>query len=128
MGGVKQGRVQPLNSTAAVGTDRRSFLIKAGGAAATLALPGRTGALTADGGSQATEAARLNRLFERIFSEQMREAPQAMTSLGLDTGAGAWARSKLDDPSRAHADRLIQLQRRWLSLLGRINPKQLPEM
>ena len=48
-----------------------------------------------------------------------------MTSLGLDTGKGAWARSKLDDQSRAHADRLIPLQRRWLARLRQIDLRQL---
>ncbi|MGH8201142.1 MAG: DUF885 domain-containing protein [Steroidobacteraceae bacterium] len=106
-------------------TDRRSFLIQAAGATAAMVLPGRAGALSGEGGAPATEAARLNRLFERIFNEQMRETPQTMTSLGLDTGKGAWARSKLDDQSRAHADRLIPLQRRWLAQLRQIDLRQL---
>jgi uncharacterized protein (DUF885 family) len=124
MGTLKQGR-EPLESTAAVVTDRRSFLIQAGGATAAMVLPRRAGAVTGDGGPPATEAARLDRLFERIFNEQMRESPETMTSLGLDTGAGAWARSKLDDESRANADRMIQLQRRWFAQLGQIDVRQL---
>lgn len=128
MGSMKRGRAQPLKSSPIVVTDRRSFLIEAVGAAATMALPGRAGALTGDGGPPASGAARLNRLLERIFNEQMREEPETMTSLGLDTGEGAWARSKLDDRSRAHADRLIQLRRRWLSQLGQIDLRQLSGM
>lgn len=128
MSEVKQGRAQSLESTAAVVTDRRSFLLMAGGTAAAMVLPGRAGALAVGSGPPATEAARLNRLLERIFNEQMRESPETMTSLGLDTGTGAWARSKLDDQSRAHADRLIQLQRRWLAQLGQIDPPRLSGM
>ena len=54
-------------------TGRRSFLIQAGGVTAAMALPGRAGALSGEGGAPTAEAARLNRLFERIFNEQMHE-------------------------------------------------------
>ena len=43
--------------------------------------------------------ARLNRLFEEIFQEQVSDSPELATSLGLDKGANAKLKSLLDtDP------------------------------
>src|SRR5579862_5642119 len=47
--------------------------------------------------SEAT--ARLNALFEVFMDERLGKNPQQLTTLGLDTGKYAWARSKLNDAS-----------------------------
>lgn len=67
------------------------------------------------------QAAKLQVLLERIFEEQLAQEPQTMTSLGLDVGADAWARSRLDDQSVEHLARVAQLQRRWLAELKTID-------
>jgi uncharacterized protein (DUF885 family) len=118
-----------LADSTALSVDRRSFLIRAGGMVVALAAPSIRGAVTRDtSAGKAADVTRLNRLFDRIFDQQMREEPETMTSLGLDTGAGAWARSKLDDRSRAHDARLIRLRERWLMELGQVDPKHLSGM
>lgn len=71
------------------------------------------------------EAAKLTGLLERIFKEQLEQSPQAMTSLGFDTGEGAWARSKLDDQSVGHMEHMIRLQRGWLAQLRSLDRQQL---
>lgn len=71
------------------------------------------------------EAARLNAVLDRIFKEQLRESPQNMTSLGLDTGEDAWARSRLDDQSAAQIDRMIRLRRSLLEELRTIDRSRL---
>jgi len=96
--------------------DRRSFLIGACGLATTAALPAA---------ASAGATAQLDSLLEQCFQEEMRASPQTLTSLGLDTGAGAWAKSKLNDASRAHIERMIRIWERWLRDLGRIDPAQL---
>ena len=121
--GMKQDRAHLLTATTVAG--RRSFLLKAGGVTAVLALPRIGAALTGGGRPQANDRARLKALLEGIFDEQMREDPESMTSLGLDTGAGAWARSSLNSRSRVHTERLIQLQRGWLSQLEDIDSRRL---
>jgi len=49
----------------------------------------------------ASEAARARAVYEAIFDELLTVSPQAATTLGLDTGRRAAARSKLDDRSPA---------------------------
>jgi uncharacterized protein (DUF885 family) len=94
--------------------DRRLFV--AGAAATGLA----SNALAAP-----DEAARLTAVLDRIFQEQQAEQPQSMTSLGLDKGVGAFARSRLDRQSRAQALRMIRLRSGWLANLKTIDRTRL---
>ncbi|MDR7101235.1 DUF885 domain-containing protein [Croceicoccus sp. BE223] len=75
---------------------RRHFL-QAGSGLAAFLLAGRPAAAVA-----ATPAdARLRALMERVAWGGFRIDPSGLTALGLDTGANAWARSRLTGPSRA---------------------------
>jgi uncharacterized protein (DUF885 family) len=100
-------------------TDRRTFLVTALGTALAISRP-RAGS--------ATDADKLDALIERMFSQEMRESPQDMTSLGLDTGSGAWARSKLNDASRSHIEHMVKLRQRWAKELEQIDAKRLSGM
>ena len=107
--------------------DRRSFLVAAAVTGA-LAGPGRALAR-----AQATgEAAKLNALLERIFNEQLASSAMLAAWLGLDTGANAGVKAKLDMLSdtdiaanealyrRAHAD-LHAIDRSALHGMDRVN-------
>lgn len=106
--------------------DRRRFLAGTSSAALALAITSRSAG--AQPASSTDDAARLKALLTRIFDEQMKEQPQFMTSLGLDHGAGAWAKSKLDGQSSAQMARVTQLRQRWLAQLERIDRKRLSGM
>jgi len=79
--------------------DRREFLSTSGAAALTLPLLSGFAVGRAAAQAPATAAsgdARLNTLFESIFQEQVRTSPFTATFLGLDKGALAPLKSKLD--------------------------------
>ena len=87
--------------------NRRAMLLSTGAAAAVFAAPAR-----AAGDPQ------LAALFDAFFSEGLQLRPESATQLGLDKGANARLKSKLDDPSSAgraaakaqNADQLRRLQ------------------
>ena len=105
--------------------DRRLFLAASASAAALLP---RVAFAAAESVGDPAEAAKLDAVLDRIFKEQLKESPQGMTSLGLDTGEGAWARSRLDDDSQAHVDRSIGLQRKWMADLMTVDRAKLAGM
>lgn len=72
--------------------DRRRFCLAS---VAALAMPG--GAIAASGDGDAT----FNRLLDDFFAQALTESPTLATSLGLDTGARAAEKSRLDDASLA---------------------------
>jgi uncharacterized protein (DUF885 family) len=76
--------------------DRRLFCL---GSAATLALSQRAVAAAAATGSPADAA--FAQLLERFYRTALDESPTLATSLGVDTGARAAAKSRLDDASPA---------------------------
>jgi uncharacterized protein (DUF885 family) len=86
--------------------DRRQFVIASGSliAAAVAASLRPAGAAGAPAGS-AEASTRLDALFDVFMDERLSKSPEEVTSLGLDTGKYAWAKSKLNDQSlaRAHA-------------------------
>ena len=83
--------------------DRRQF-VASGLALAVSGALGRSAWAAADAGS---EAAKARALYDRIFEEILLVAPQLATTLGLDTGKRAGARSLLNGRGRAY--RLGQL-------------------
>ena len=94
--------------------DRREFL--ASGVALTVAGILRAPPLAADAGSK---AARARAVYDAIFADLLKSSPQTATSLGLDTGVNATARSRLDDRSPAGRMReLAPLIRAWPQLQG----------
>ncbi|MEG3088841.1 DUF885 domain-containing protein [Sphingomonas sp. PB4P5] len=74
--------------------DRRSFLASTTAATALSLLPARALAATATAGDAALDA-----LFVNIFDEGLLESPEGATGLGLDKGALAPLKSRLDDRS-----------------------------
>ena len=100
---------------------RRAFLFASGatglsacaGVAPPLIPPGAPS--TSTNASRLGDAQGLNGLLDRIFQEQLDDSPETATSLGLDTGARAEARGRLDDRSAAAADKYEQDLRRWLA-------------
>ena len=92
--------------------DRREFL--ASGVALAVAGVLRAPPLAADVNP---EAARARALYDSIFADLLAASPQTASSLGLDTGANASARSRLDDRSPAGRMReLAPLIRAWPKL------------
>ena len=74
--------------------DRRSFL-KAGSATAAI-IPLASPAVAQGSAAGGAGDARLNALFEQIFQERVRRYPELASGLGLDKGANADLKSKLD--------------------------------
>src|SRR3569833_3011254 len=103
--------------------DRRRRLLPATaaatlGAAPALAKPAAKKAAAHAAARKVSDPAaekQLNAVLEKIFQEQLKESPQGLTSLGLDKGENAWAKSRLDDGSAAAIQRNIGLQKGWLA-------------
>lgn len=93
---------------------RRDFLLSA--AASTLALSSRA---AADPGSAIT------RLLDDAVGRALRDSPQLMTMTGLDKGADAGARSRLDDRSPAGVETLRALFVELKAGLARYDPAKL---
>ena len=83
-------------------TDRRQFIKAAGSVIAASVAAGLARiAPAAESAGAGTPAAQLDALFDVFMDERFSRRPQFLTSLGLDTGKYAWARSKLGDASLA---------------------------
>jgi uncharacterized protein (DUF885 family) len=98
--------------------DRRGFLATTAGAA-----------LMAAGGARAQGAAgapaKLTALLDKFFAENLAESPELATSLGLDTGAQAAAKSKLHDASISGLERRRGLSAYQLGRLRALDRKAL---
>lgn len=104
--------------------DRRSFLTT-GATAALLPLTEAPALAQAAAGSG---DARLNALFEEIFQETVRNSPTLATSLGLDKGANADLKSKLDtDPAPVERREDLARNRRSIARLRAISPATLSD-
>lgn len=99
--------------------DRRQFLI---GAAAAAPLVSRSAARAADAGAQDAE---LKTLLDGFWNADLDASPQMATERGLDVGARAGQRAKLDDLSRAGREAWIAARRERLAALARIAPERL---
>ena len=112
--------------------DRRNMLFSATALASAATLPNLSfaaaGAAKPDTASDPAVAAKLNGLMDKIFQEQLKESPQGLTGLGLDTGANAWARSKLDDSSAEAIKRQLGMQKGWMAEFDAIDRKKLGGM
>ena len=75
--------------------DRRSFLKAGGATAAVVPFAAGAAAHTAPATAAAGEA-KLNALFEQVFQDRVQRYPELASSLGLDKGANAHLKSKLD--------------------------------
>lgn len=96
--------------------DRRRFLATTGSViAACVASSLRTAALAA--ASAAADTTRLHGLFDTFMDERLTMNPEQLTSLGLDKGKYAWARSKLNEAS---LEQVHELKRQGASQLARL--------
>jgi len=106
--------------------DRRTFL--ATGATVAL-LPLTEGpALAAVAATPGSGDAGLNQLFEDIFQERVRSSPELATSLGLDKGALASLKAKLDtDPVQTQRQKNLARNRRAIAKLNAVSPASLSD-
>ena len=106
--------------------DRRSFLATS----ATVALLPLTEATAVAAVAAKPNAgdAKLNALFEDIFQERVRNAPELASSLGLDKGPNAALKSKLDtDPAPVARAKSLARNRRAIASLKAISPAALSD-
>ena len=105
--------------------DRRSFLATS----ATLAfLPLAETPAFAAAASPASGDAKLNALFEDIFQERVRNAPDLASSLGLDKGPNAALKSKFDtDPTSVARSKALARNGRAIAELNAVNPSTLSD-
>lgn len=102
--------------------DRRAMLKSGAALGVTALLSQRAVAGQAPAGP---EAARLTALLDRVYGEMLDESPELATSLGLDNGARAAARARLDDRSAAGIARGQAVYRRALADLRAIDADRL---
>ena len=96
--------------------DRRTFLATSAASALAAAMPAA---------AQGSEDVRLRAQLDRMFEAQVDESPRFATSLGLDKGARAHLKSKLDDTSAAAKARRLERARGWASELKAIDRTKL---
>jgi uncharacterized protein (DUF885 family) len=103
--------------------DRRSFLATS----ATIALLPLTEAPALAAATKSGDA-KLNALFEAVFQERVRNAPELASSLGLDKAPNAALKSKLDtDPAPLQRSKALARNRRAIAQLNAISPATLSE-
>lgn len=90
--------------------DRRGFLATSTGAALVAAAPALAQPMAA-------EDARLRGKLDAMFETLVDDSPRFATSLGMDKGARAGLKSKLDDNSAAAKARRLERSRVWLKEL-----------
>jgi uncharacterized protein (DUF885 family) len=90
---------------------RRQFLASSSLLSAAVVMPG---AVCAAAGGPDSD---LRAMLDRFFYAQLEDSPEQATSLGLDTGARAKLKSKLDDTSRAAQARHFARARQELAAL-----------
>jgi uncharacterized protein (DUF885 family) len=93
--------------------DRRFFLASATAAGLSASIPARLFAQPGDAG--------LNALFEAIFLDNVRNSPETASSLGLDKGADAAAKHKLNDRTLDDEARDAARIKGWLAKLNAVN-------
>jgi uncharacterized protein (DUF885 family) len=97
--------------------DRRTFLASAAGAALTAATP----ALAQAG----PEDLRLRALLDGMFEALVDDSPEFATQLGMDKGARAPLKARLDDVSAAAKTRRLERTRGWVGQLQAIDRTRL---
>ena len=79
-------------------------------------------------GQPASAEAQLTKFLDEVFAETLAESPELATSLGLDKGAHADAKSKLHDASLAGVERRRRMNTDQLRRLTAIDRKALTGM
>ncbi len=107
--------------------NRRSVLLSgaAGAAFVSLNAPYARAALLTQ---PAPAGAQLNKLFDDFMSVGLDRSPEGTTALGLDTGARAWEKSKLDGRSLADIKENKQINADQLRRLKALDPSSLSGM
>src|SRR5262245_5443268 len=103
--------------------DRREFLSLGSVAALFPTVPAGAATVQAGGGPG---DAQLNSAFDAIFNEQVRAFPGFATSLGLDKGANADLKSKLDTrPYQAARAEDLARNRKFIAMVEAVPPASL---
>lgn len=102
--------------------DRRAFIGSGVALGATALLPGAVAAQARGSGDAALTAA-----FDAIMAEQLQTSPQLATQLGLDKGALAAAKGRLDDRSIAERGRSLARSKAAIARVSAIDPKTLSD-
>ena len=97
--------------------DRRTFLVTTAGAALAAAAPAFA--------QQTGEDARLRAILDQMFEARVDDSPRFATSLGLDRGARAALKSKLDDNSSSARARRLEQARGWVNVLKTVDREKL---
>jgi uncharacterized protein (DUF885 family) len=106
--------------------DRRQFLSTSSAAFGLGLAAGAKPALAQATGNPSDS--RLNALFDEIFEERIQNSPELATSLGLDKGANAALKTKLEtDPAPVARSKDLARNRRALERLNAIRPASLSE-
>jgi uncharacterized protein (DUF885 family) len=85
-------------------------------------------AFAAPGFAQSPAAAQLSKFLDEVFAEALAESPELVTSLGIDKGEHADAKSKLSDSSFAGVERRKRLNTDQLRRLRAIDRRALSGM
>ncbi len=101
--------------------DRRTVLLSG---AASVALTATAGAKTA-AAPAASEAAKMNKLFDAFMEEVIDQAPEFATNLGIDKGDRAYQRSLVGDRSMAQVEFFKRMNTDQLNRLRAIDRKKL---
>lgn len=103
---------------------RRQMLFSAGATLALAASP----AFAQSGDGRTPEDAKMRALFDQFFEARLDNSPRAVTSLGLDKGARAAAKSRLDDASLAGLAKDKARTAEQLKQLGAIDRAKLSDI
>ncbi|KAK0350880.1 hypothetical protein LTR94_027219, partial [Friedmanniomyces endolithicus] len=107
--------------------DRRRLLFASAALGAALSAPNLAFAATEPQDATAPGAA-LTALLDRMMQEFLAQSPEFMTSLGMDVGPNAAARSKLDDRSQSFVDQTFEAFRGYQRELAAIDRSTLMGM
>ncbi|HYE43501.1 MAG TPA: DUF885 family protein, partial [Caulobacteraceae bacterium] len=109
--------------------DRRRLLLSAAGAASLTAVSTQAfGQAPAGAPAASGEAARLNALMDRIFQTEVSLSPEFQTGLGMDTGANAANKGKLDGRTIEDQNASIARSRGYLRDMKAIDRSKLSGM
>jgi uncharacterized protein (DUF885 family) len=97
--------------------ERRDFILGSGSSALAAGLTGLPAVVLAAGKPPRTRDAALSTLLDQLFYKELAISPESLSQLGLDKGARAAMRSKLDDRSIAGKARNDRLEREALAAL-----------
>ncbi|MEZ0243434.1 MAG: DUF885 family protein [Sphingomonas sp.] len=103
--------------------DRRQILTSSAAFAAMTALPA-----FARVGSSSEGGKKLTALLDKMMMDFLKESPEFMTALGMDSGPNAAVRSKLDDRSQAFTDKAFAAFRGYGAELATIDRAALTGM